>query len=112
MIETLMTGSGSWNPLLWLSAFVFTAVLILWLRGQGEASYEPSSERDKPFLSGDEAAKPEDLHVSGTNAYWGLTTALRKYFGPLEKEHTGVLNDYFGWLTVILAICLIAISLG
>jgi len=111
MIRSLFTGGGSWSPLIWSSAFFFLLLAALWFRKLGKETYKEGTDQTEPFLSGQEPPRVEQLHVASSNAYWGLTEALRNYLGPLEKLHSGVLNDYFGWLVVSLALGLVLFSL-
>lgn len=107
---SLVTGSGAWNPLVWIVAALICTVIIYWFRERGESSYKPETEQTKPFLSGEGTDRGEDILVRSSNVYWGLTKALRSYFQPLARFHTGVINDYMGWLMVVLAVGFIVIS--
>lgn len=59
MIEifSLSTGTGSWNPVVWLIALAvaFIVVLIIW--ATGERSYRREGGAAAPFLSGNAEPK-------------------------------------------------------
>ena len=57
VIETLFTGFGGWNPVIWVAAFIIAAIIawLIWLRG--ESDYKAGTEQTKPFISGN--AEPE-----------------------------------------------------
>lgn len=110
MIESLLTGAGVWGPLVWTGAFFFVVLLVYWIRSHGESSYSEDTEQTKPFLSGQEAPTGEDLHVKSDNVYWGFLEAFEPCLRRLRNFHTGIVNDYMGWLFVTLAISFIVLT--
>ncbi len=107
LIETLDTGFGAWNPLLWLVALV-VALLIAWLiRSRGESARPSGAESAKPYLSGNDAPSAEETHVGASNLYWGFTDALKGYYDRVVPIHSGILTDYVLWFIGVLALVII-----
>lgn len=111
MFETLLTGSGSWNGWIWIIILLSGGITVYWIRSQGEGSYKENTGQTKPFLSGERAPSAEEGRLKSDNLYWGFLSALKNYFHPLQQFHTGQINDYFGWLTVTLAVILVTLTL-
>lgn len=109
MIGTLETGYGSWSALYWLFGLAVVFLISYILYSLGEKTVRSRGDRGKPFLSGNEMEKTE-THVKGSNVYWGFTEALKSYYTPLKKGHTGSVNDYVSWLVVVLAVVLLLIG--
>ncbi|MCK4246919.1 MAG: hydrogenase [Methanomicrobia archaeon] len=103
---TLETGYGVWSALYWLLGLAVLLLIVYLIYSFGEKTVKASGDKGKPFLSGNELSK-EEIHVKAGNIYWGFTEALKSYYTPLEKGHTGNVNDYVSWLVVILAVVLI-----
>lgn len=111
-IGLLETGSGHWNAIIWT---VFTLIVgfgVLWLRNKGEEKYKQGSNQTKPYLSGNLEISKEDSHVGASHIYWGFTEALKNYYKPLVKLHTGNINDYCGWIVLVIAIIFIIIGVS
>ena len=102
MLETLVTGSGFWHPLLWLVALALALVVTLILRSLGQAGYQRGTEQTKPFLSGQPEKEKE--HLRAGNIYWGFLEALKGYYRPLQAGHTGVVTDYLAWFVASLVV--------
>lgn len=105
---TLFTGYGYWNPLLWLAAAAGATLLALLFWARGRKDYR-RGEGELPFLSGEEVP---GAHVGGGHLYWGFVEGLRPYVERLRAFHTGLVNDYVGWLVVILAVVLLLVLVG
>jgi hypothetical protein len=108
---TLITGTGFWNPLFWVAAFIIAFIIaaLIWMRG--EKDYRKGTEQTTPFLSGNLAPEEEEqVHVSGGNLYWGFTEALAGYYSRLIPLHTGILNDYLMWFLGVMAATLVIIG--
>jgi len=110
VVETLFTGFGSWNPILWAFAFAVAIIIgwIIWRRG--EASCKTGTEQEKPYLSGNKEPEKGDVHVRSGNMYWGFTEALKGYYEFLVPLHTGILTDYILWLLGVIAVMLIIVA--
>ena len=102
---TLSTGYGSWSPLVWLFLFALLIALSYAIRALGENRYKKGTAQDEPFMSGNDV--PDDLHIRGSNLYWGFIEALKGYYARLAPLHTGILSDYVLWLFGVLALVLV-----
>ena len=111
LYKTLETGSGFWNPLIWLTAFVIIFLVIYILRGYGNKSYKKGTEQTKAFLSGNpEFDDKEQMHVKAKNVYWGFTETLKGLYKVLDRMHNGNTSDFILWFVVILGIFFIVIG--
>ncbi len=98
----LKTGSGFWSALVWV-ATLLGSFLIIWLFARaGETSYKRGTAQTDPFLSGNPPAPGE--RVTASHIYWGFVEALKGYYQPLVRAHTGVVNDYLAWAVLTGAI--------
>jgi hypothetical protein len=104
---TLETGSGFWNPLLWLIIFGVAFLVIYIYRGRGRADYKKDTEQTKAFLSGNEEYDAEHMHVKASNLYWGFTTSMQGFYKVLKRMHSGNISDYILWFVIILAVLFI-----
>ncbi len=104
---TVETGSGFWNPIIWVIAIVVTFLLIYILRSLGKKEYKKDTEQIKSFLSGNPEYPKEKMHIKASNLYWGFTTNLKGLYALLRKMHTGNTSDYVLWFVIILAIFLV-----
>ncbi len=107
MIGDLITGSGFWNPIVFLIAFIILDIVayIVWKMGNGD--YIPEEDGGKPFLSGNPEISKEESHIKADNIYWGLKEALHGYYEKMENMHNGRANDYILWFIGVIAILLI-----
>ncbi|MCG2826256.1 MAG: hypothetical protein L6265_06675 [Thermoplasmatales archaeon] len=112
MFGTLETTSGYWNAIIFVITFVVIALVVYILRSFGEKTYKKDSEQTKPFLSGNPEPEKENVHVRAGNLFWGFTEALKEYYKPTVKGHTGVVNDYVYWFVIVLAVLFIVIGVG
>ena len=104
LLESLQTGSGFWNPLVWITAFVIGFLIIYILRSRGSQTYKKDSEQVKSFLSGNKEPDKEHMHVKASNLYWGFTKSMDGLYKILKKMHSGNISDYVLWFVIILAI--------
>jgi hypothetical protein len=111
IINTLQTGSGFWNPIIWISALIIAMLIAYIIRGFGEHAYKKGTEQDKPFISGNPEPAKAEVHVRAGNIYWGFLDALKGYYDSIVPLHTGIINDYVGWFIGIMAIILIVVGL-
>ena len=109
-LETLQTDFGFWNPLIWVLAFVICFLVIYILRGFGRSDYKQNTEQTKVFLSGNPEGEKENLHIKGSNVYWGFTESLKWVYKLLDKMHTGNVSDYVLWFVIILGILFIILG--
>lgn len=111
LLNTFETGSGFWNPIVWLVVFLVIFLIVLILRGFGNKSYKKDTEQTKPFLSGNPEYEKEKMHIKGSNVYWGFTESLKWIFNILDKMHTGNVSDYVLWFIIIISILFLAVGL-
>lgn len=107
---SLESGSGFWNPLLWILILAIAFLLFYGIRGFGKNIYKKGTEQTKVFLSGNQEVSPEELHVKASNLYWGFTTALKSLYAGLRKMHTGNTSDYLLWFIVVLAVLFLIVG--
>jgi len=103
---TLSTGSGTWNPLLWLLAFVVGLAVAVLIRSRGRKDCR-KGDGLKPFISGNEEPENAGGHIPASNMYWGFLESMRAYYLRLVPLHTGVLTDYVAWFLGILALMIV-----
>jgi len=104
LINSLDTGSGFWNPLVWGFALLIVFLVIYILRGAGKTSYKKGTEQTKPFLSGNPETSKESMHVKGENVYWGFVKSMKFIYDRFEKMHNGNVSDYILWFVIIMGI--------
>ena len=107
---TLESGSGFWNPLVWMLILFIAFLLFYGIRGFGKSQYKKETEQTKAFLSGNKEAAPEEMHVKASNLYWGFTTSMRSLYTLLRKMHTGNTSDYLLWFLIVLAVLFFVIG--
>ncbi|HID25086.1 MAG TPA: hydrogenase [Thermoplasmata archaeon] len=103
------TGSGFWNPLVWVVTFVIALLIIYVIRGFGRKDYKENTGQTRPFLSGNVMEKSEQLHVKGDNVYWGFTEAFKGYYNKMKKLHTGDTRDYVLWFLVTMVVFFVVV---
>ncbi len=105
---TLFTGQGAWNAVVFMGAMISAAIIAVLIRVFfGKKGMTPKGEGKKPYLFGNPTeidGKP--IVIPGSNVYWGFTKALDRYYRPVEKLHSGIVNEYVFWFvsTMVLAI--------
>jgi hypothetical protein len=107
---TLESGSGFWNPLLWILVLVITFLLFYGIRGFGKSTYKKGTEQTKVFLSGNKETTPEEMHIKASNLYWGFTTSMKSLYSVLRKMHSGNTSDYILWFVLVLAVLFIILG--
>jgi len=104
IISTFETGSGFWNPLVWLTALVIAFLIIYILRGFGKREYKKGTDQTQAFLSGNPEYEKDKMHVKANNVYWGFTESLKSVYNFFDKMHTGNVSDYVLWFVIIMGI--------
>ncbi len=112
MLGLLETGSGFWSAIIWIVLVLVIGSIVIYIRNKGEDSYKKNTEQDKPFISGNPEESKEGSHISASHNFWGFTEALKDYYTPLVKIHTGNINDYASWSVVLMVIILIIIGVN
>ena len=104
LINTLNTGNGYWNPLILLIILVISFLIIYIIRGFGNKSYKKGTDQTQVFLSGNKEYPKDQMHVKGSNMYWGFTVSLKWFYDFLKKMHNGCINDYILWFVIIMGV--------
>jgi hypothetical protein len=109
---TLETGTGFWDPIVWIIVFIvaFLIALAIWLLG--EKGYRPGTQQVKPYLSGNVEPEKADVHMRAGNLYWGFTEAMKGYYSRLVPLHTGMLNDYVLWFLGVMALVFVIVGVA
>lgn len=112
MIGDLITGYGVWNPLVWLVVIAVSFVFAFAVYRLGEKDYDKDTEQTKPYLCGNDEPAKEDVHIKGSNMYYGFTNALKGYYDKLVPLHSGIINDYVSWFLIgVVVIFVLAVVL-
>ena len=112
LLETFQTGSGFWNPIIWIVAIIVAFLVAVIIRGFGNNKYKKKTGQTKAFLSGNKEYEKEQMHIKGSNVYWGFTESLKWIFDSLKKMHTGNVSDYALWFVIVMAILFIVLIMG
>ena len=108
LLETLETGNGLWNPLVWGIAIIIAFLIIYILRGFGQKGCKEKTEQTKVFLSGNPEPEKEKMHIGANNVYWGFTESLKWLYNALDKIHNVNVSDYvLGFLVIMGALIII-----
>ena len=99
-----MSALAYWSPLILLLTFLVLMILAYVFRDRGEKSYKKGTGQTKVFLAGEEEPEANQLHVKAHNMYWGFFEAMKRYYGPTIKAHTGIVNDYVLWFIGLIAL--------
>ncbi len=112
MIDIVL-GEVFWSPIVLILVIILTTFVAYLLYRMGKSGFKETEHKGEPFISGNRPPKKAgEIHVGGDNLFWGFTRALRKYFDPLIKGHTGIVNDYLYWIICTLAVVLIFIYIA
>jgi len=107
---TVDTGSGFWNPIIWVSAIVIAFLIMYILRGFGKKEYKEKTGQTQVFLSGNPEYEKEQMHIKASNIYWGFTETLRWVYKVLQKMHTGDVSDYVLWFVIVMAVLFLVVG--
>ena len=99
-----MSALAYWSPLILLLTFLVLLIMAYVFRDRGEKSYKKGTGQTKVFLAGEEEPEANQLHVKAHNMYWGFFEAMKRYYGPTIKAHTGIVNDYVLWFIGLIAL--------
>ena len=109
LLKTLQTGSGFWNPLVWIVAIIVALLVVLIVRGFGRKDYKKGTSQTQAFLSGNPEYEKERMHIKGSNVYWGFSEVMNWIIKLLKKMHTGNVSDYVLWFVIIIAILFLSV---
>jgi len=98
-----------WAPLVCLIALVIVLVVAYIYRSRGQGTYKEGTEQGNIFLSGEDVPEEAQRHIRSHNMYWGFFNAMKRYYDPTVRAHTGIVNDYLIWLLALAAIAGIAV---
>lgn len=108
-----MTASTSilsfWAPLICIVALLIVLAIAFIYRSRGNDAFEEGTEQGSIFLSGEDVPSEEQRHIRSHNMYWGFFEALKRYYEPTVRVHTGIVNDYLIWLLAVAALAGIAV---
>jgi hypothetical protein len=110
LLETFQTGNGFWNPIIWIVSILVAFLVAVILRGFGKKNYKENTLQTQAFLSGNPEYQKEQMHIKGSNVYWGFTESLKWIFTTLKNMHTGNVSDYALWFVIVMAILFIIIG--
>ena len=108
-LSTIETGSGFWNPIIWIIVSVVALLFVYFIRGFGRGNYKRNTEQIKPFIAGNLEDRMEVLHVKGGNVYWGFTNALKSYYDILCRMHSGDTRDYVIWFLIVMVLLFVIV---
>ncbi len=106
---TVETGSGFWNPIIWVSIIVIVFLIMYIFRSRGKIDYKKETNQTKSFLSGNEE-DAQNNQIKASNMYWGFTENLRGIYSVLRRLHSGDASDYVLWFVVILVVFFIIVG--
>ncbi len=109
LTQTLVTGSGFWNPLAWLLGIVVALIIayLIWTRGEG--GWKKGTPQTEPFISGNKEPGKDQVHIRAGNLYWGYLEALKGYYDRIVPLHTGDLRDYILWYLSVMVVILVLV---
>ncbi|MGA1873755.1 MAG: proton-conducting transporter membrane subunit [Thermoplasmatota archaeon] len=108
---TLFSGQGAWNAIVLLSVLFVMIVLGLLIRAWGQKGTVPKGEGRKPYLFGNPTEiDGRPIVIPASNVYWGFIRALHRYYKPMEKMHSGLINEYVFWFVATAGIVMLALT--
>ena len=61
LLETFQTGSGFWNPIIWVVAIIVALLITVILRGFGNKEYKKNNGHTQAFLFGTQEYDKEQM---------------------------------------------------
>ena len=98
-----------WAPLVCLVSLVILLAVGYSYRSRGNAKYKEGTDQTQIFLSGENAPDEPERHIRAHNMYWGFFEAMKRYYDPTVRAHTGIVNDFLIWLLALVAAAGVAI---
>lgn len=93
-----------WQPIVLLIVLLVLLGVAYAFRSRGQKGYKEGTRQADVFLSGEGPPESADRHVKAKNVYWGFFEGLKRYYGPVLRAHTGIVNDYMIWFVVLIAL--------
>ena len=112
LLETFQTGSGFWNPIIWVVTILVAFLIAVILRGFGNKEYKKKTGQTQAFLSGNTEYEKEQMNMKDNNIYWSFTESLKWVFDSLNKMHTGNVSDYSLWFVIVIAVLFTVLIIG
>lgn len=109
-LQTFETGSGFWNPLVWVTAVIIAFLVVYIIRGFGRKDYKKDTGQTQAFLSGNPEYEKQQMHIKGSNVYWGFTESFKWVYKALDKIHNGNVSDYVLWFVIIMGVLFLFIG--
>jgi len=104
MLETLRTGSGFWNPIIWILIISIAFLFIYVIRSLGKKEYKEKTGQTQSFLSGNPEYEKEQMRIKSSNVYWGFTEAMAWIYNSLRRMHNGNASDYVLWFVIVMSV--------
>ena len=104
MLETLKTGSGFWNPIIWILIISIAFLFIYVIRSLGKKEYKEKTGQTQSFLSGNPEYEKEQMRIKSSNVYWGFTEAMAWIYNSLRRMHNGNASDYVLWFVIVMSV--------
>jgi multicomponent Na+:H+ antiporter subunit D len=101
-----------WAPLVCLVALVIVLVVAYSYRSRGDGKYKEGTDQGEIFYSGENVPEEARRHIRSHNMYWGFFDAMKRYYDPTVRAHTGIVNDYLIWLLALTAVAGIVVFLA
>ncbi len=98
-----------WAPIVAIIAFAITLAIAYLYRSRGQGKFKEGTDQGEIYYSGENVPEEAQRHVRSHNMYWGFFEAMKRYYDPTVRAHTGIVNDYLIWLLGLTALAGIAI---
>ncbi len=107
MAWTMSTGSGTWNPVLWLLGFGVALGIAWFIRSFGRKDFREGTGQSLPFISGNDEPEDGGGHIPASNMYWGFLESMKSYYKRIVPLHSGIVTDYIAWFLGVMALMLV-----
>ena len=105
MSNTIFSGFGYWNALIWLFFFGVSAAFAFYFSSYGRNDYRKGTPQDEIYYSGNPVPQDgADISVPASAVYWGFKRACAPLYAWLDKVHSGNGADYMGYFLLSFAL--------
>jgi hypothetical protein len=105
MSNTIFSGFGYWNALIWLFFFGVAATFAFYFNSQGRRDHRKGTPQDEIYYSGNVVPQDgADVTVPASSVYWGFKRACEPLYNWLDKFHNGNGADYMGYFLLAYAV--------